>query len=120
MVIKSLPFKMSSMQSLGTSLSFLDFSKKALKEDLCLSRWEYFYEYLKGLKKEKYGDKYKIIILIENEYVDKYYLRDYAKYYAEAFSQNKRFTKRIYFFVSGSNKEDFEKKIKRDLKWQKT
>lgn len=57
---------------------------------------KYLYEYLKKLKRER---KIKTITILEEKvYVEKFYLRDYSRYYAEAFIQFQRFTQRVHFF----------------------
>ena len=97
------------------------FSKETLESELRLSEADYFYSYLELLRRElsqkvgKRNDEYKIIIVVENEYVDKYHLRDYSKYYAESFSREGRFTKRMHFFLSNLTKEKFEEKLLEDL-----
>ena len=66
----------------------------------------YLDNYLKNLP----GDKK--VFIYENEYIDKYYLEDYASYYAQCFYPYKKMCSRVHFFgITGENinyKNEFE------------
>ncbi|GEM_PF-356848 len=46
-------------------------------------------------------------IIVENNYVDRHYLEDYAEYYVRCFSEYKRFCRRIHFFCDKSSTGTF-------------
>ena len=87
-----------------SSFSLHCLSEDFLRDELKLSNSNYFYTYLERYRKERSkldnkGDNpWKIFAIIEEEYIDKYYLKDYSKYYAECFTIEDKFTKRIHFF----------------------
>jgi|GEM_PF-7084796 len=68
------------------------------------------YDYLEKLRLEMKIKK--ITILEEKEYVEKFYLRDYSRYYAEAFNQFERFTIRLHFFSCDMNHSKLNNLIK--------
>ena len=76
---------------------------------------DYIYSYLSNLKKEMNIND--ITILLEREYVDKYYLKDYAKYYAEGFADITKYTQRLHFFsikIGSKKLKDILKKRKKE------
>ena len=78
------------------SFSLNSFYKIFSKPATTVDSVKYLYEYLKKLKRERRLET--ITLLEEKVYVEKFYLRDYSRYYAEAFSHFPRFTKRLHFF----------------------
>lgn len=50
-------------------------------------------------------------IVVENEYIDRNFLEDYAEYYARCFPQHPRFCARIHFFESDFSESTFTEKI---------
>ena len=65
----------------------------------------YLSSYLKGLNTKT--------ILVENNYVDKDFLIDYAKFYARSFEAPQRFTKRVHFFSSDFTIDSFKTAIEK-------
>lgn len=76
-----------------------------------LSRIDYFNEYFNGLKSENNYDE--ITIIKENKYIDKFYLRDYSRYYSEAFEQFHNRSERIHFFSGSITKKEFREILKK-------
>jgi hypothetical protein len=99
-----------------SSYTIYDFSKELLKDTLKISNSEYFFEYFEGYRKEKIqSDKkyenWKIIVVVEEDYVDKFYLKDYSEYYVEGFCKENKYATRIHFFLSEHNKNEFEENL---------
>jgi hypothetical protein len=95
------------------SLSFIvkDFNPDLLKNHLKISNYDYFFKYFSKYKKEYeqiHNKKLRIISLIENEYIDKFYLKDYSKYYAEGFFSEEKNAKRAHFFLTNFNRSQFQ------------
>jgi hypothetical protein len=53
-------------------------------------------------------------IIVENEYIDRDYLEDYAAYYARCFKHYSRWCKRIHFFSTAVTEESFRSAIQGD------
>ncbi len=67
------------------------------------------FKYLKGyLSSDEIAAK---TIVIEEDYISKDYLHDYASYYAYCFEKYPKFCKRVHFFDNTFTEEDFEKTI---------
>lgn len=89
-----------------------DLTDDLLKDELKLSNYEYFFKYLNTYRIEKEqldNRKFNVFVLVEKKYIDKFYLKDYSKYYVESFKPEGKFTERIHFFLSEGNKDQFIK-----------
>jgi len=81
-------------------LYFLSLS--LLQDHFSIKGAEYIYNYIDTFRKEREqsdGKKYKVVIVEEKEYVDAFFLRDYANYYAEAIARTNKMTQRLHFFL---------------------
>jgi hypothetical protein len=78
-----------------------------------LNRIKYIHDYFEGLKKER--NIKNITIVKENDYIDKFYLRDYSRYYAESFSKLHNRSERLHFFSGDFDEEEFKNILKTGL-----
>jgi len=92
-----------------------DFTKQALEEifeinNIQSDKIDYIYDYFNNLKIEK---KYPCISIIhETDYIDKFYLRDYSKWYSQLFEKSDSHSSRIHFFSCKIDDEEFKKILK--------
>jgi len=96
---------------MSKNYSVIPFSRSALESifgptHAKLNRIDYLNEYFEKLMKEKSIKN--ITIVKEEEYIDKFYLRDYSRYYAEAFEIFPNRSQRIHFFSRGFDEEEFK------------
>ncbi len=61
----------------------------------------YIYDYLSEINAKT--------VVIEENYIDKDYLIDYAKFYARSFNTDEKFTRRLHFFSEDFSNYDFQK-----------
>ncbi|RLF56634.1 MAG: hypothetical protein DRN27_09320 [Thermoplasmata archaeon] len=74
-----------------------------------LNRIKYINNYFEGLKTER---KIKNITIVkENDYIDKFYLRDYSRYYAESFHRLHNRSERLHFFSKSFSEKEFSSMI---------
>ena len=70
-----------------------------------MNRIDYIYGYFSDIIKENKLDG--ITLIKENQYIDKFFLRDYAKYYAESFSNKNNRSERLHFFAGNFDESEF-------------
>ncbi len=92
-----------------------DFSFEYLEETFQptkrpLNKIKYLYNYFNVLKKERNFEN--ITIIKENDYIDKFYLRDYSRYYAESFHKLHNRSERLHFFSGTIDKQEFKSILK--------
>ena len=92
-----------------------EFSRSFLEENFkedsgIIGKAYYLNDYFEGLKKERKIKK--ISVIKEYKYIDKYYLRDYSRYYAEAFETLSSLSERLHFFACDLDDEKLEKILK--------
>jgi hypothetical protein len=73
----------------------------------------YLDNYLNQL--QNHNENEKIFFIYEEQYIDKYYLDDYAQYYAKCFNAYSKYTSRVHFFKSAMNLQEFEEDFKRGI-----
>jgi len=61
----------------------------------------YIYDYLSEIDAKT--------VVVEEKYIDKDYLIDYAKFYARSFNIDEKFTERLHFFSGGFSNYDFQR-----------
>jgi len=70
-----------------------------------LNRIDYIFGYFETLKTE-IGNQ-NITIVKEHDYIDKFYLRDYSRYYAESFHKFQNRSERLHFFTGKFSEGEF-------------
>lgn len=82
-------------------MKVLKYSEEAFNEIFKSSKLkDYFLGYTKGINAQT--------IVIEEKYIDKFYLIDYQLYYSRSFEDIERFTTRVHFFYSIFSQKEFE------------
>jgi hypothetical protein len=90
-------------ENLAYSLANDYFSTKSIKKNQG-KQLKYFTEYFSG--ENESGIKAETIV-IENEYISKAFFQDYVYYYSQCFKDYKKKCKRVHFFNSKFNNEEF-------------
>jgi hypothetical protein len=93
-----------SEEELYKALSNTFCSDEEIKKNL---RAEYFVEYLRALKART--------LLIENDYIDKDYLSDFAAFYVSCFESYERRCKRLHFFSCEINDDDLRQAVRGEI-----